>query len=164
MGVNQRASDATAPELDGTGLKMAVVCGRFNDSITLRLLDGVLRAAQDLSIAAEDLTREWVPGAFEIPFAAKTIAESTKVDAVVCLGAVIRGETTHYEVVAGESARGIQDVQLEVGVPVIFGVLTTENMAQALARSEGEGGFNVGEECLRTAVEMAVLKARWSQG
>ena len=104
---------------------------------------------------------EWVPGAFEVPFAAKKMALSGRVDAVVCLGAVIRGETSHYDFVAGECARGIQDVQLEVGVPVVFGVLTTENVVQAEARSEGPGGHNVGEECARTAVEMVQLARRW---
>jgi 6,7-dimethyl-8-ribityllumazine synthase len=162
MGVNQRPEGAESPELDGSGLRIAIVAGRFNDTITLRLLEGARRAAAALSVAEEDITLEWVPGAFEIPFAAKTVASSGKVDAVVCVGAVIRGETTHYDFVAGECARGIQDVQLEVGVPVIFGVLTTENVAQALARSEGEGGHNVGAECVETAVEMSVLRGRWA--
>jgi 6,7-dimethyl-8-ribityllumazine synthase len=96
-----------------------------------------------------------VPGSFEIPFGAKVLAESGQVDAVVCIGAVIRGETTHYDLVAGECARGIQDVQLATGIPVAFGVLTTEDEGQALARSEGPGGHNVGEDAAVVAVEMA---------
>lgn len=161
MGVNQRAVGVESPDLDGSGLKIAVVCGRFNDEITLRLLDGVNRAVAALNVAPGDVSVEWVPGAFEIPFTAKTIAESDLADAVVCLGAVIRGETSHYDFVAGECARGIQDVQLETGMPVIFGVLTTEDKPQALARSEDTGGHNVGEDCVHTAVEMVMLQRRW---
>lgn len=162
MAGNQRADGAPQPVLDGSGLRVAVLCGRFNDAITLRLLDGVRRAAAQVGIAEGDLVVEWVPGAFEIPFASKRVALSGRVDAMVCLGAVIRGETSHYDFVAGECARGIQDVQLEVGIPVIFGVLTTEDVAQAEARSAGPGEHNVGEECVRTAVEMVGLRRRWS--
>jgi len=162
MAGNLRAEGSEAPQLDGTGLRLAVVCGRFNDAITLRLLDGVRRGAAAIGVADHDVVVEWVPGAFEIPFAAKVIATSGRVDAVICLGAVIRGETSHYDFVAGECARGIQDVQLEVGTPVTFGVLTTENVEQAEARSTGPGGHNVGEECAHTAVEMALLRRRWS--
>jgi 6,7-dimethyl-8-ribityllumazine synthase len=161
MAGNLRAADSTRPPLDGSGLRVAVVCGRFNDAITLRLLDGVWRGLADCKVDASDVVVEWVPGAFEVPYAAKRIASSGRIDAVVCLGAVIRGETSHYDFVAGECARGIQDTQLEVGVPVIFGVLTTENDQQALDRSEGPGGHNVGEECAHTAVEMALLTRRW---
>jgi 6,7-dimethyl-8-ribityllumazine synthase len=107
-----------------------------------------------------DVTVEWVPGAFEIPLAAKAFAESGKVDAVIGLGCVIRGETTHYETVAGECAAGIQRAQLATGVPIVFGVLTTEDLDQALARSEDGGGHNVGEEGAATAVEMALLLRR----
>ncbi len=162
MAVNERADGSTPPDLDGSGLRVAVVCGRFNDRITLRLLSGARRAAEDVGVAVDDLVEEWVPGAFEIPFAAKAIAASGRVDAVVCLGAVVRGETSHYDFVAGECARGIQDVQLEVGIPVVFGVLTTEDVAQAEARSAGPGEHNVGEECTRTAVEMVALSRRWA--
>ena len=162
MAGNERAASAAEPDLDGSGMRMAVVCGRFNDHITLRLLEGARRGAAGIGVAPEALVEEWVPGAFEIPFAARAIARSGRVDAVVCLGAVIRGETSHYDFVAGECARGIQDVQLEVGVPVVFGVLTTEDVAQAEARSAGPGEHNVGEECARTAVEMVALAARWT--
>ena len=158
--MGENITSGEKPELDGSDLHIAVVCGRFNDVITRRLLEGFERGAAEASVA--QVTTEWVPGAFEIPFAAKTIARSGRVDAVVCLGAVIRGETGHYDFVAGECARGIQQVQLEVGVPVIFGVLTTEDEHQALARSEGPGGHNVGEECAGVAVEMVALRRRWS--
>ena len=103
---------------------------------------------------------EWVPGAFEIPLAAKAFAESGSVDAVIGLGCVIRGATGHYEAVAGESAAGILRAGLATGVPIIFGVLTTEDLDQALERSEGPGGHNVGEEGAHTAVEMVRLLER----
>jgi 6,7-dimethyl-8-ribityllumazine synthase len=109
----------------------------------------------------DDVVEVSVPGSFEIPFGARALATSGRVDAVICIGAVIRGETTHYDLVAGECARGIQDVQLATGVPVAFGVLTTEDEAQALARSEGPGGHNVGEEAALVAVEMAIHVRRF---
>ncbi len=146
------------PTLDGAGVQVAVVAGRFNDAITFRLLDGVTRGLVGLG-APEPLV-EWVPGAFEIPLAAKAFAESGRVDAVIGLGCVIRGATTHYEAVAGESAAGILRAGLATGVPVIFGVLTVENMDQALERSEDAGGHNVGEEGAHTAVEMVRLLER----
>jgi len=149
------ASDRAAPELDATGMHMAIVCGRFNDHITTRLLDGALDELRALGAADDAVTVTWVPGAFEIPLAAKTYAESARIDAVIALGAVIRGETGHYDFVAGECARGIQDAQLATGVPVIFGVLTTDNLEQALARSGDDD--NKGAESARTAVEMAAL-------
>lgn len=155
-------SDAPAPELDGSGMRIAVVCGRFNDVITLRLLEGTRRGLAELGVADDDVVVEWVPGSFEIPFAARLLALTGRFHAVICLGAVIRGETSHYDFVAGECARGITDVQLSTGVPTMFGVLTTENDEQALARSEGPGGHNVGEECARTAVEMATLVRRYT--
>ena len=157
MGVDQRATDSQPPVLDGRGLRLAVVCGRFNDHITMRLLDGVRRGIAALRVAAQDVSETWVPGAFELPMAAKAFAESGSVDAVICVGCVIRGETTHYETVAGECAAGIQQAQLATGVPIVFGVLTTENLDQALARSEEPGGHNVGEDAAATAVEMATL-------
>jgi 6,7-dimethyl-8-ribityllumazine synthase len=161
MAGNERSNASDVPELDGSGVRLAIVCGRFNDRITLRLLEGARRGAAGAGVPDGSVVEEWVPGAFEIPFAARAIARSGRIDAVVCLGAVIRGETSHYDFVAGECARGIQDVQLEVGVPVVFGVLTTEDVAQAEARSAGPGGHNVGEECARTAVEMVALVSRW---
>jgi len=146
------------PSLDGSGVRVAVVAGRFNDLVTYRLLDGVERGLTGLG--APPPVVEWVPGAFEIPLASKAFAESGSVDAVIGLGCVIRGATTHYEAVAGESAAGILRAGLATGVPIIFGVLTTEDLDQALERSEGPGGHNVGEEGAHTAVEMVRLLER----
>lgn len=163
MATNARAeagNEADPADLDGAGLRIAVVCGRFNDAITTRLLHGTRRRLAQLGVSDGDVTVVWVPGAFEVPMAAKAFAQNGSVDAIVALGAVIRGETTHYETVAGECARGIQDAQLSTGVPVVFGVLTTENVAQAEARSEGPGGHNVGAEGAATAVEMVHLLRR----
>jgi 6,7-dimethyl-8-ribityllumazine synthase len=147
---------AVVPDgLDGSGLRVGVVQSRWNAAIVERLVSGVHRGLSRAGVPDDAVVEISVPGSFEIPFGAKVLAESGQVDAVVCIGAVIRGETTHYDLVAGECARGIQDVQLATGVPVAFGVLTTEDAAQALARSEGPGGHNVGEEAALVAVEMA---------
>lgn len=159
MAENLRSGNHPEPELDGTGLRVGVVCGRFNDVITSRLLEGTERGFAACGVT--DVTVEWVPGAFEIPFTAKTMIHSGRFDAIVGLGCVIRGETSHYEFVAGECARGLLDVELSTGVPVIFGVLTTEDDAQAYARSEAPGGHNVGEDGAHTAVEMALLVKRY---
>lgn len=147
---------AGAPDgLDGSGLRVGVVRARWNAPIVDRLAAGVGRGLKALGVAADDVVEVSVPGSFEVPFGARALAASGRVDAVVCIGAVIRGETTHYDIVAGECARGVQQVQLTTGVPVAFGVLTTEDEGQALARSEGPGGHNVGEEAAVVAVEMA---------
>ncbi|HET6775802.1 MAG TPA: 6,7-dimethyl-8-ribityllumazine synthase [Acidimicrobiales bacterium] len=152
---------AGAPDgLDGSGLRVGVVRARWNAPIVDRLAEGVERGLKALGVVADDVVEVSVPGSFEIPFGARTLATSGRVDAVVCIGAVIRGETTHYDIVAGECARGVQDVQLSTGIPVAFGVLTTEDEGQALARSEGAGGHNVGEEAAAVAVEMARLARR----
>ena len=152
---------AGAPDgLDGSGLRVGVVRARWNAPIVDRLAEGVERGLKALGVVADDVVEVSVPGSFEIPFGARTLATSGRVDAVVCIGAVIRGETTHYDIVAGECARGVQDVQLSTGIPVAFGVLTTEDEGQALARSEGAGGHNVGEEAAAVAVEMARLAQR----
>ena len=155
MAQDVRADAAPAPVVDGTGLRVAVVCGRFNSHVTLRLLDGVHRGLAAAGVADGDVTETWVAGAFEIPLVAKTYAQSGKVDAVVAIGAVIRGETAHFEFVAGQCAQGIQEAGLDTGVPIGFGVLTTEDLDQALARSEAAGGHNVGEEAALTVVEVA---------
>lgn len=147
--------------LDGAGLRVGVVRARWNGAIVDRLADGVARGLKALGVVPEDVVEVSVPGSFEIPFGARTLARSGRVDAVVCIGAVVRGETTHYDIVAGECARGVQDVQLATGVPVAFGVLTTEDERQALARSEDPGGHNVGEEAAVVAVEMARLAQRF---
>ena len=149
---------AGAPDgLDGKGLRVGIVRARWNSHIVDRLAEGVRRGLRQVNVIDEDVVEVSVPGSFEIPFGARVLAESGTVDAVVCIGSVIRGETSHYELVAGECAAGVQQVQLSAGVPVAFGVLTTEDEAQALARSEGSGGHNVGEEAALVAVEMARL-------
>jgi 6,7-dimethyl-8-ribityllumazine synthase len=163
------AGDHQAPgvpdaDLDGSELRIAVVAARWNSQITLRLLDGVRRGLAEAGVPDGQVSLDWVPGAFELPLAAKTWALSGRVDAVVALGCVIRGETTHYEAVAGECAAGIQQAQLETGVPIAFGALTVENLDQALARSEGPGGHNVGEDGAKVAVEMATLVRRLRSG
>ena len=158
MSSNFRAAHSVTGDVDGTGVRIGLVCGRFNDHITTRLVEGAGNALAVHGVAEDDVTVVWVPGAYEVPMAAKALIVNGHVDAVVCLGAVIRGETSHYDFVAGECARGIQDVQLDTGVPVIFGVLTTENLEQALARSSDED--NKGEESVRTALEMVNLLRR----
>ncbi len=164
MGVDQRDVGRELVDIDGAGIRVGVVCGRFNDAITLRLLDGAIRGLVGFGVGDGDVIIEWVPGAFEVPFAAKSMLASGKVDAVIGLGCVIRGETSHYDFVAGECARGLQDVGLATGKPAIFGVLTTENPQQALDRSQPAGGHNVGEECARTALEMVLLARRYPAG
>lgn len=161
MGIDQQRLDRTDVELDGSGMKIALVCGRFNDLITKRLLDGAMRGLESAQVSSTNIVVEWVPGAFEIPFAAKVLAQQSDIDAVIGVGCVIRGETGHYDIVAGECARGVQTVQIETLTPVIFGVLTTEDLQQALDRSGDAGTHNVGEEAGLTAVEMVQLKRRY---
>jgi 6,7-dimethyl-8-ribityllumazine synthase len=152
---------AAAPEgLDGRGLRIGVVRARWNAHIVDRLARGVGRGLAALGVDPDDVIDEQVPGSFELPMGARILAASGRVDAVICLGCVIRGETSHYELVAGEAASGIQQVQLDTGVPAAFGILTTEDEPQALARSEGAGGHNVGEDAAVVAVEMARLAQR----
>lgn len=153
---------APAEGLSGAGLRIGVVRARWNSHIVDRLAAGVGRGLAGLEVDPGDVVDVTVPGSFELPMGARILATSGQVDAVVCLGAVIRGETTHYELVAGEAAAGIQSLQLETGVPVAFGILTTEDEAQALARSEPAGGHNVGEDAAVVAVEMARLAQRFS--
>ena len=151
---------AQAVDIDGSHLRVAIIGTRWNSELVSRLTDGAKRGL--VSFGVTSITESSVPGAFELPYAANVIARSGRVDGIIVVGAVIRGETTHYELVAGECGRGIQDVQLKTQVPIGFGVLTVENEAQAIARSEGAGGHNVGEEAAAVAVEMAVLRTAWS--
>lgn len=142
---------------DARGLRVATVVARFNDHVTALLLDG----AQD-TLRAHDIADApvyWVPGAFELPVVAKRLAESGEFDAVVCLGAVIRGDTPHFDYVAGESAAGLARVALDTGIPVIFGVLTTNTLEQALDRCGGSEGHK-GAEAAATALETAALLRR----
>jgi 6,7-dimethyl-8-ribityllumazine synthase len=142
-------------ELDATGMRIAIVAGRFNDHVTKPLLEGAVDTLRDLGL--DDVPVYWVPGAFEIPLVAQKLAPTC--DAVVCLGAVIRGDTPHFDYVAGECAAGIQRVALDTGTPVVFGVLTIENLDQAFARTGGSEGHK-GAEAARTAVEMVSLLRR----
>ncbi len=138
---------------------MAIVCSRFNGNVTELLLSGALAELDSHGVTEADRIVVWVPGAFELPLAAAATARSGQYDAVICLGSVIRGETSHYELIASQCASGIQGVQLELVLPVVFGVLTTENLEQALARAGGAHG-NKGAEAARTAIEMANVLRR----
>ena len=143
--------------LDGAGLRVCVVVSRWNEFVTRRLLEGAERVLRERGLADGDVTVAWVPGAFELPTAAKWAAASGRYDAVVCLGAVIRGETAHFEYVAGGAAEGIRQAAQETGVPVIFGVLTVDTVEQALSRAGGKDGHK-GEEAALAAIEMANLR------
>ena len=143
-------------KLTAKGLKFAIVAARFNEFITSKLLSGCVDCLVRHEAAESDLTVAWVPGAFEIPLAAKKLAESGKYDAVICLGAVIRGATPHFDYVCAEASKGIAQVSLQTGVPVAFGVLTTENIQQAVERAGTKAG-NKGVDCAMTAMEMVNL-------
>ena len=157
-----RVGRVVGAERDGRGLRVALACSAFNGGITRRLLDGAIAGLEDCRVDTDDVTVAWVPGAFELPLLVRSYCRSGNVDAVVCLGAVIRGETSHYDLVAGECAEGVQRTQLDTGIPVAFGVLTTEDVDQALARSvplaeASDPQDNKGWEAAVTAVEMATL-------
>ena len=141
---------------NGTGLRVGLACALFNGGVTVRLLHGALEGLHEAGTDRRDITVAWAPGAFELPLVARAFAHAGKVDAVVCLGAVIRGDTGHYDFVAGECASGIQQVQLATGVPVVFGVLTTDTLDQALERSQPDA-TNKGREAALTGVEMVRL-------
>jgi 6,7-dimethyl-8-ribityllumazine synthase len=150
-------SSQTMPEsFDGSKLSIGIVCARFNDHIVTELLAGARRGLERCRVKNDNIDVVWVPGAFEIPLAAVTMAGSGNYDAIITLGAVIRGDTAHFEFVAGECARGIQNAQLETGIPVMFGVLTVDTNQQAIDRS-GPGIDNKGDEAAVGAVEMGLL-------
>jgi 6,7-dimethyl-8-ribityllumazine synthase len=160
-GAKDRIAARVGATLDGgsgvtTGLRIGFACAEFNGGITLRLLTGALGALEESGGDLADAIVAWVPGAFELPVVAQRLAGSGAVDAVVCLGAVIRGDTGHYEFVAGECAAGLQRVQLDTGRPVVFGVLTTETVDQALVRSEDDP-TNKGREAALTALRTAAV-------
>lgn len=142
--------------MDGAGLRVGIVVARFNDFVTRPLLTGALETLARHGVQDPDISVAWVPGAFELPVVAKAMAETGRYDAVLCLGAVLRGETDHYEMVAGQSASGIASVGLATGVPAIFGVLTADNMDQAVNRAGGKSG-NIGSHAAAAAVETARL-------
>ncbi|MBU3158222.1 6,7-dimethyl-8-ribityllumazine synthase [Clostridium frigoris] len=143
-------------KLVAQGLKFGIIVARFNEFIGGKLLSGALDGLKRHGVEEEEVEIAWVPGAFEIPLVAKKMAKSGKYDAVICLGAVIRGATSHYEYVSGEVTKGIANVSLDTGVPVIFGVLTTENIEQAIERAGTKAG-NKGYDAAVTAIEMANL-------
>ena len=143
-------------EPNASGLKIGIVVSRFNDFITSHLLSGALEALGQHGADEGDIEVVHVPGAFEIPMAAKKLCDAKKYDAVVCLGAVIRGATPHFDYVAGEAARGVATIAREAGIPVVFGVLTTDNVEQAVERAGGKSG-NKGVDAALAAVEMATL-------
>jgi 6,7-dimethyl-8-ribityllumazine synthase len=144
---------------DGSGRRIAVVAARFNEIITGRLVEGALAGLAKHGVDADAVDVAWVPGAFEIPLVASRMARSGRYAAVICLGAVIRGDTAHFDLVANESARGIAQVALDTGVPAIFEVLATDDLAQAEARAGGAHG-NKGWEAAEAALEMAWLLDR----
>jgi 6,7-dimethyl-8-ribityllumazine synthase len=141
-------------DLSGTGLKIGIVAARFNDFITSRLVDGALDGLQRHGVADADIEIVRVPGAYEVPLAARMLALSRKFHAIICLGAVIRGATPHFEYVSAEVSKGVASVSLETGLPVIFGVLTTDTIEQAIERAGAKSG-NKGWDAALAAIEMA---------
>ncbi len=137
-------------------IKVGIVAARFNEFIVSKLVSGAVDGLTRHGVSEESIDVAWVPGAFEIPLIAKKMAESKKYDAVICVGAVIRGSTSHYDYVCNEVSKGIANVSLETGVPVMFGVITTENIEQAIERSGSKAG-NKGYECALGAIEMINL-------
>lgn len=142
--------------LVGSGLRIGIVVSRFNEFLTGKLLSGAQDALKRHGVAEEDVDVAWVPGAFELPFVAKKMAESGNYDAVITLGTVIRGATTHYDYVCNEAAKGVAQAGMSSGIPVIFGVVTTENIEQAIERSGTKAG-NKGWDSAVSAIEMANL-------
>ena len=137
-------------------IKIGIVAARFNEFITSKLLSGAIDGLERHNVAKNDIDVAWVPGAFEIPLIAKKMAESGKYDAVICLGAVIRGATSHYDYVCNEVSKGVASVSLSSGIPVMFGVVTTENIEQAIERAGTKAG-NKGYDCALSAIEMVNL-------
>lgn len=138
------------------GMKVGIVVARFNEFITSKLLSGAIDGLVRHDVNEDDVDVAWVPGAFEIPLVASKMAKSRKYDAVICLGAVIRGSTSHYDYVCNEASKGIAAVSMENDIPVMFGVITTENIEQAIERSGSKAG-NKGYECALGAIEMVNL-------
>ncbi|ATF15371.1 6,7-dimethyl-8-ribityllumazine synthase [Brevibacillus sp. HB1.2] len=147
--------------LIGTGLRVGIVAGRFNELIVSKLVGGALDALKRHGVEDEQVDVAWVPGAFEIPLIAKKMAESGRYDAVVTLGAVIRGSTPHFDYVCNETAKGVASLSLSTGIPVIFGVLTTDNIEQAIERAGTKAG-NKGWEAATAAIEMANLSKQFA--
>ena len=150
--INLVEGKVVAPE----GMKVGIVAARFNEIIVNKLLGGAVDGLVRHGVEEENITAAWVPGAFEIPLVAERLAKSGKYDAVICVGAVIRGDTSHYDYVCNEVSKGIATVGLQTGVPVLFGVVTTENIEQAIARAGSKAG-NKGYDCALSAIEMVNL-------
>ena len=142
--------------LTGKGMRVALIVGRFNEFISSRLMDGAVDALERHEVAAEDITVAWVPGAFEIPMVAKRLGASDRFDAVICLGAVIRGSTPHFDYVAAEAAKGVAQAGMETGIPMIFGVLTCDTIEQAIERAGTKSG-NKGFSAAMAAIELVDL-------
>ena len=143
-------------KLVASGLKVGIVAARFNEFIVSNLVSGALDGLKRHDVKEEDIDIAWVPGAFEIPLIADKMAKSKKYDAVICLGTVIRGATSHYDYVCNEVSKGIAQVSLNTGIPVLFGVVTTENIEQAIERAGTKAG-NKGYDCALSAIEMVQL-------
>ena len=150
--INVINGKVVAPE----GMTTAIVASRFNEIITNKLLGGAVDGLVRHGVDEDNITAVWGPGAFEIPVIAKKLAESGKYDAVICVGAVIRGQTSHYDYVCNEVSKGIAQVSLKTGVPVMFSIVTTENIEQAIARAGSKAG-NKGYDCALGAIEMVNL-------
>ena len=153
MDINMKTLEG---KLVAKGIKVGIIAGRFNEFITGKLLEGALDGLLRHEVKEEDIEVAWVPGAFEIPLIASKMAKSRKYDAIICLGAVIRGSTTHYDYVCSEVSKGIAAVSLNTDIPVMFGVLTTENIEQAIERAGTKAG-NKGYDCALGAIEMVNL-------
>jgi 6,7-dimethyl-8-ribityllumazine synthase len=157
--MSEQTNQSFDSELSATGLRFAIVVSRFNGFVTEPLLAGALDALEQRGADSKHVDVVRVPGAWELPIAARTIAAHKKHDAIICLGAVIKGDTPHFDYVAGEAARGIADASAETGVPMAFGVLTTNTVEQAVDRAGGRSG-NKGFDAAMTAIEMASLLRR----
>ena len=153
MNINLIEGKVIAPE----GMRVGIVASRFNSFIVEKLLDGAVDGLVRHGVEEKNIDACWVPGAFEIPAVAQRMADCGKYDAVICVGAVIRGATSHYELVTNESAKGIAQVSLKSGVPVLFGIITTENIEQAIERAGSKAG-NKGYDCALSAIEMVNLE------
>lgn len=147
-------------KLDGSGKKFGIIASRFNDFITRKLIEGAMDCLLRHNVASEDITIVWVPGAFEIPLAAQKLAQSQSFDALVCVGAVIRGGTPHFDYVSAEVTKGVANVGLQQNMPIILGVLTTDTIEQAIERAGTKAG-NKGWHAALGAIEMADLFSRW---
>ena len=150
-------------KLTAEGLRIGIVAARFNEFITNKLVSGAIDALTRHGALEENMTMAWVPGAFEIPLAAQKMANSGKFDAVICLGAVIRGSTPHFDYVSNEVTKGVAHVGLQTGVPTVFGVLTTDTIEQAIERAGTKAG-NKGFDAAMTSIEMANLLKSWEPG